>query len=112
MPRLTSAFFMVMVEMSFITNYIIHLRKKLVRSRDMIFFENQTIKDIKKLENMVPQGSDKLDSVTLTTITSSLSSVNDDIKHAKHDDAHTDKSNSPIGDIDVFHMHVGLSRYR
>lgn len=47
------------------------VKKKLVRSRDVVFMENQIIKDIEKLEISMPKYSDdftNLDPISLTPV--------------------------------------------
>ncbi|KAF2318253.1 hypothetical protein GH714_003650 [Hevea brasiliensis] len=36
------------------------IEKKLVKSRDVVFFEDQTIEDIEKVESLTPQNNEKL----------------------------------------------------
>ena len=71
------------------------VEKKLVRSRDVVFMEDQTIQDILKTDTPVPQCSDgliDLDPVPLTHVPTEVRDVQDD----QHDTGDVDTDSTPV----------------
>ena len=85
------------------------VKKKLVRSQDVVFMEDQTIQDILKTDTPVPQCSDgliDLDPVPLTHVPTEVKDVQDD----QHDTGDIDTSSTPVEIGDNAHEQSPVSK--
>ena len=85
------------------------MEKKLVKSRDVVFMENQTIQDILKTDTLVPQCSDgliDLDPIPLTHVPTEVRDVQDD----QHDIGDVDTDSTPVEMGDNAHEQSPISK--
>ena len=69
MQKLKHVCFLVMAKMSLVIDYMIQLTKKLIRSRDVVFVEDQTIAYIEKIDEPESKHSDILIDLSSTSLT-------------------------------------------
>ena len=65
-------------------------KKKLIRSRDVVFVEDQTIADIEKIDEPESKHSDNLIDLSLTSLTQTSTQIEDEVQNEQFFD--TDES--------------------
>ena len=73
-------------------------KKKLIRSRDVVFVEDQTIADIEKIDELESKHSDNLIDLSSTSLTQSSTQIEDEVQNEQLFD--TDESSEQVGKED------------
>ena len=95
MQKLKHVCFLVMAKMSLVIDYMIQLTKKLIRSRDVVFVEDQTIAYIEKIDEPESKHSDILIDLSSTSLTQSFTQIEDEVQNEQF--FYTDESSEQVG---------------